>query len=62
MGHSMGALTTLGLASQSPLEIPLFIVLVAPAFGAVQREAKPDQKKRRVYDPLVAYVLRRVVD
>lgn len=64
MGHSMGALTTLLMVLKLPETTKVLIILVAPALRSKfnERVLSPDtMAKRGLFDPVMEYVLKRVV-
>lgn len=69
-GHSMGALTTLALADELPVDLPLEVILVSPALGIVRSDRNGSKRKkysigsriiRKVLYPPMRYGLRRLV-
>ena len=65
MGHSMGALTTLQMVAKLPKTTKLWIVLVAPALGLRKKSSGNNGESKiieqRLLDPVIEYVLKRVV-
>jgi pimeloyl-ACP methyl ester carboxylesterase len=69
VGHSMGSITTLEMASKFPFEKQLYVLLVAPALGMSPRkkantdEASPVVEFMQTYlfGPPLRYLLRRLV-
>ena len=64
MGHSMGALTTLLMVLKLPETTKVLIILVAPALRSKfnERVLSPvTMAKRGLFDPVMEYVLKRVV-
>jgi pimeloyl-ACP methyl ester carboxylesterase len=72
VGHSMGALTTLRLALQLPIEVRKRIVLVAPALGILKSPRKAESSPRQarpllqkiqsiIFERPAGYALKRAV-
>jgi pimeloyl-ACP methyl ester carboxylesterase len=72
MGHSMGALATLHMATKLPETTKLLIVLVSPALGLRRYKSSSQEKSKRkvtsketshggFLDPVIQYVLKRAV-
>jgi pimeloyl-ACP methyl ester carboxylesterase len=69
MGHSMGSFATLEMASKLPEDVPVTVILVAPALGISRREKYDKGRPRPIVDflqsyvvgPPLSYLLRRLV-